>query len=223
MKTSRRAFKCNPQSLNEKRTNRDRLESNILFKKNIRGKSDSYHSFAPDNAYVLKRNYLKSILSILLIFSFLFFVMRRFVLNGYDNRLLIMLIVLFVILYWGIKKLKKNIIADLIANDNFKIVLSNEGLNLEGKFYLWNQIEDEEILREGHNKNIRFYLYFRIPVANVFAKFPLEDFEADLRELEYLLHVYRKRHDGKIINKLDKYEFRYMNLSSKRKEKYIIR
>lgn len=219
MRKPRQAFSNHPQPTGN---NGETFSSKISFKKDIRKNSNSYHSFAPDTTYIIKRNFIGGLAIILATTFFLFLSIRNFLMLGFSYTLLGFFSISMLLFIFGVDQLIKNIIKGYSPNKEYKIILSNKGLNLEGIFYNWSVITKEKVIRTKVFRYTRFYLYFYIPEAQVYVKYPLENFQVNISELKYLLEVYRNRSEERVITKSEKYEQKYLNLSKEKMNKYVI-
>lgn len=222
MQQPKKAFSNHPLNSKDKISRRDILASSLDEKRTLRGKSDSYHSFAPETTYIIKRNYLSSILTIVCSAILLIIVLWNSKAIDVGVKFLFILSISTLTLIYGIYELRKNIIADIKPKDDVKIRLSAKGIYLEGVSYNWDTLVNEKVLAEGV-KPVNYFLYFESSQSDTPLKYPLSDFAIDLRELEYLMSVYRKRSDERIISKSDKYEQKYINLSKEKRSRYIMR
>lgn len=222
MRNPKPPFRKHPQNSGDKKTNREKIETNIFTKKNVRGKSDSYHSFAPETTYIVKRSYYGGFSLLIVSSLFLYFIINGFIKFGFSYILLGLFLIPLIVFIWGVFLIIKSILIGVSSNPEYKIIISNKGLNLENVFFNWSTIKNEKVLKEGKGRFARYYIFFEIPEAGRYAKFPIMDFEFSNSELEYLLKVYRSRYENKLILKKEKYERKYMNMTKSRKDKYII-
>lgn len=223
MQKPKKAFRNHPQNRVSKSSNRDMFTHNISCKRNIRGECDSYHSFAPELTYIVKSTSGMNGFFAIIISFFLYLSIRNLLEFGFNYLMINVILVLLTLLVLAIFFMTKNILKKIKNKKEYKIILSKKALCFDGRSFDWSKIMDEEILIEGHGKRYKYYyLFFYSKELKGYIKFPLQDFINCINELEYLLEVYRARHDGGLIIKKDKYEKKYLDLSSKKKSNYII-
>lgn len=221
MLRSRQSIRNNHKGNTRELNNREKRESNIVFKRNVRVNKDPYKSFAPEKTYIVKRTNLKGLTLIIIASFFLFITSVGLFRFGFSFNLFILFTICLIALISGIYLFVKSQLIDSKSVKEYSIILSNDGLSLEGVFFKWSQIKNEKIINQHTGNSSNFFLFFEIPSANRISKFPLMSFGVSISELKYLLTVYRSRYKNKLIFQSDKFERKYINMQ--KKDKYILR
>lgn len=79
-----------------------------------------------------------------------------------------------------------------VFNTTPQIILNKKGLEtINTKFHTWDNIKNEEVIREGFGKNTNYYLIYDYPNGKEYLK--IDDYNTNMRLLNKLLILYRGR------------------------------
>ena len=218
---NRQSIRNNHKGNTKELSNREKRESNIVFKRNVRVNKDSYQSFAPKIVYIVKRDDFKGLTLIIIASFFLIITSIGLFRFSFSFNLFTLFVICLIALIGGIYLFVKSRLTDSKSVKEDSIILSNDGLSLEGVFFRWSQIKNEKIINQHIDRLPNFFLFFEIPSANRISKFPLMYLRVNVSELKYLLTVYRSRYENKLIDQSEKFERKYLNMQ--KTDKYILR
>jgi hypothetical protein len=81
-------------------------------------------------------------------------------------------------------------------NTTPQIILDDKGIEtVNAKFYNWENIKNEEVIRDGFGKNTHYYLVYDYPNGKEYLK--IDDYNTNMKILNKLLILYR----GRSVNK----------------------
>lgn len=91
-------------------------------------------------------------------------------------------------LYSGFKK---------AGNSSAQLILSNEGIwTTSTPFYRWDEISDEDVIRERSGKHVHYYLVYNHPMGQ--ERIMLGEYTCSRDRLEKLLNTYRGRSNKRL-------------------------
>ena len=105
------------------------------------------------------------------------------------EKLVIGIILILIGLVFGFKNFRK------LTEQISPLILSNQGIEFEGKTYNWKDISGEETTLEGLGDNRNSYLIFL--VGDDLHKINIDDYDISLADLRNKLKIYRGRHHEK--------------------------